>query len=78
MMWSMTQDELAYAHCGTCARRFPVTITECRECGASLLVVEPRPDGSRRIYLAGQINFQQRQAMSRRAAVARRRRKESA
>jgi hypothetical protein len=74
-MWSMTEDDgLPFAECQSCRRRYPVSVTECRECHASPLVVEPRPDGSRRIYLPGQLNFARRQEMSRAAAEARRKR----
>jgi hypothetical protein len=72
MSWSMAQDDgLQYAQCPNCSRRYPCSITECRECGASLVVVEPRRDGTRRIYLAGQLSFTARQEMSRRAAARR-------
>jgi hypothetical protein len=64
-------DGLPFAQCPNCSRRYPCALDECRECRASLCVIEPRPNGTRRIYLPGQLSKHARQEISRRAAQTR-------
>jgi hypothetical protein len=75
-MWSMSQDDgLPFAVCPNCDARYPCVMDSCRRCEASLCVIEPREDGTRKVHLLGTLTRAVRQEMSRQAAEARRRRR---
>ncbi len=76
MAWSFseTDNDLPFAQCPDCGRRFPCSVANCRYDDATTCVIETLENGNRRVLLPSQITQHRRDELSAQAAAARRRR----